>query len=96
MTKIEGFNKKTDTLTLCVLDPDDMYWPLPWYLRDYKLTTYLRKPPSNLNYDAIIAPVEYQMFREISEDEYASYNFTLRPTRDFILYYKKGLEMSQR
>ncbi|MDQ1251469.1 MAG: hypothetical protein QG646_572 [Euryarchaeota archaeon] len=96
MTKIEGFNKKTDTLTLCVLDPDDMYWPLPWYLRDYKLAAYLRKPPSNLNYDAIIAPVEYQMFREISEDEYASYNFTLRPTRDFILYYKKGLEMSQR
>lgn len=91
MTKIEGFNKKTDRLTLCVLDPYDMYWPLPWYLRDYKLASYLRKPPSNLNYDTIIAPVEYQMYREISEDEYASYNFTLRPTRDFILYYKKSL-----
>lgn len=96
MKKIEGFQKKPDTLTLCVLDPNDMYWPLPWYLRDYKLASYYRKPPSNLNYDAIIAPVEYQMYREISEDEYASYNFTLRPSRDFILYYKKGLEKSRR
>ena len=96
MKKIEGFNKKPDTLTLCVLDPYDMYWPLPWYLRDYKQASYFRKPPSNLNYDAIIAPVEYQMYREISEDEYASYNFTLRQGRDFILYYKKGLEKSRR
>jgi uncharacterized protein (TIGR03663 family) len=92
MEKIEGFNKNPDTLTLCVLDPNDLYWPLPWYLRDYKLASYFRKPPSNLKYDAIIAPVEYKMYREISENEYASYNFTLRPGRDFILYYKKGLE----
>jgi uncharacterized protein (TIGR03663 family) len=92
MNKIEGFNKKPDTLTLCVLDPDDLYWPLPWYLRDYRLASYFRKPPSNLNYDVIIAPVEYQMYREISTEEYASYNFTLRQGRDFVLYYKKGLE----
>ncbi len=96
MKKIEGFNKTPDTLTLCVLDPDDLYWPLPWYLRDYKLASYFRKPPPNLNYDAIIAPVEYQMSREISNDEYAPYNFTLRQEREFVLYYKKGLEKSQR
>jgi len=95
MEKIQGFNKGPETLTLCVLDPNDLYWPLPWYLRDYKLASYFRKPPSNLNYDAIIAPVEYQMYREISEDEYVSYNFTLRQGREFILYYKKGLEMSK-
>jgi predicted membrane-bound mannosyltransferase len=95
MEKIQGFNKGPETLTLCVLDPNDLYWPLPWYLRDYKLASYFRKPPSNLNYDAMIAPVEYQMYREISEDEYVSYNFTLRQGRDFILYYKKGLEMSK-
>jgi uncharacterized protein (TIGR03663 family) len=95
MKKIEEFNKKPDTLTLCVFDPDDLYWPLPWYLRDYKLASYFRKPPSNLNYDVIIAPVEYQMYREISKDEYAFYNFTLRQGREFILYYKKGLEKSR-
>jgi len=95
MEKIQGFNKGPETLTLYVLDPNDLYWPLPWYLRDYKLASYFRKPPSNLNYDAIIAPVEYQMYREISEDEYVSYNFTLRQGREFILYYKKGLEMSK-
>jgi uncharacterized protein (TIGR03663 family) len=96
MKKIEGFNQRPDTLTLCVLDPEDLYWPLPWYLRDYKLASYFRKPPSNLNYDVIIAPVEYQMYREISIDEYASYNFTLRQGREFILYYKKSLEKSQK
>jgi uncharacterized protein (TIGR03663 family) len=95
MKKIEGFNKNQDTLTLCVLDPNDMYWPIPWYLRDYKHASYFRKPPSNLNYDAIIAPVEYHMYREISIDEYVSYNFTLRQGRDFILYYKKGLTKSK-
>jgi uncharacterized protein (TIGR03663 family) len=95
MKKIEGFNKGPETLTLCVLDPNDMYWPIPWYLRDYKLASYLRKLPSNLNYDAIIAPVEYQMYREISIDEYVSYNFTLRQGRNFILYYKKGLTKSK-
>ena len=95
MKKIEEFNKNPDTLTLCVLDPDDLYWPLPWYLRDYKKASYFRKPPSNLNYDAIIAPVEYHMYREISKDEYAFYNFTLRQGREFILYYKKGLEKNR-
>lgn len=94
MQKVEGFNKQPDTLTLCVLDPDDMYWPLPWYLRDYKLGSYFRKPPSNLDYDVIIAPVEYGMYREIPEDQYESYNFSLRPTREFTLYYKKDLEKS--
>ena len=92
MEKIEGFNKGPETLRLCVVDPDDLYWPLPWYLRDYEKAAYFRKPPSNTNYDAIIVPAEYQMYNEISEEEYASYNFTLRPGKEFTLYYKKNLE----
>jgi predicted membrane-bound mannosyltransferase len=32
------------------------------------------------------------MYRELSEEEYSSYNFTLRPGRDFTLYYKNELE----
>jgi predicted membrane-bound mannosyltransferase len=80
---------------LCVFDPNDLYWPLPWYLRDYKLVSYLRKPLSDLKYDAIIAPVELQMYRGISADEYAPYNFTMVRGREFTLYYKKGLEKSK-
>jgi uncharacterized protein (TIGR03663 family) len=94
MKRIDELDKKyhplnPKTLTLCVTDPNDLYWPLPWYLRDYKKASYHRKPPGNLNYDLIIVPAEYQMYREISKNEYASYNFTLRQGREFTLYYKK-------
>jgi uncharacterized protein (TIGR03663 family) len=92
MEKIEGFNRGNDTLRLDVVDPDDLYWPLPWYLRDFEKAGYYRKPPTNINYDAIIVPAAYKIYREIPTEEYASYNFTLRPGRDFTLYYDKNLE----
>ena len=92
MEKIEGFNRGNDTLRLDVVDPDDLYWPLPWYLRDYEKAGYYKKPPTNINYDAIIVPAAYKMYREILNEEYTSYNFTLRPGRNFTLYYNKNLE----
>jgi uncharacterized protein (TIGR03663 family) len=90
--KIEGFNKGPETLTLCIIDPEDLYWPLPWYLRDYKLASYFRSLPENINYDVIIVPAQYQMYDRIPKEEYASYNFTLRQGREFTIYYKKELE----
>jgi len=39
-------------------------------------------------------PISYDMYRELPEEEYSSYNFTLRPGRDFTLYYKNELEKS--
>ena len=42
MEKIEGFNHGPETLTMYVVDPDNLYWPLPWYLRDYEKAAYLR------------------------------------------------------
>ena len=92
MEKIEGFNKGPETLTLCVIEPQDLYWPLPWYLRDYELASYFRNLPSNTNYDVIIVPAEYQMYNQISEEEYNSYSFTLRQGKEFTLYYKRNLE----
>ncbi len=92
MEMIEGFNRRPETLRLYVIDPNKLYWPLPWYLRDYEKTGYSSKPPVSSKYDAIIVPISYDMYREIPEEEYSSYNFTLRPGRDFTLYYKKTLE----
>ncbi|AKB17428.1 MULTISPECIES: flippase activity-associated protein Agl23 [unclassified Methanosarcina] len=94
MEKIEGFDRKPETLRLYVVDPNKLYWPLPWYLRDYEKIGYTSKPPASSKYDAIIVPASYDMYREISEEEYSSYNFTLRPGRDFALYYKKKLEVN--
>ncbi|MDD3246733.1 MAG: TIGR03663 family protein [Methanosarcina sp.] len=92
MVMIEGFNRRPETLRLYVIDPNKLYWPLPWYLRDYEKTGYSSKPPASSKYDAIIVPISYDMYKEISAEEYSSYNFTLRPGRDFTLYYKKTLE----
>jgi len=94
MEKIGGFDRRPETLRLYVVDPNQLYWPLPWYLRDYEKTGYSSKLPASSKYDAIIVPASYDMYREIPEEEYSSYNFTLRPGRDFTLYYKKKLEMS--
>ena len=94
MEKIEGFDRRPETLRLYVVDPNQLYWPLPWYLRDYEKTGYSSKPPASSKYDAIIVPISYDMYREIPEEEYSSYNFTLRPGRDFTLYYKKKLEIN--
>ncbi|AKB30279.1 hypothetical protein MSSIT_3560 [Methanosarcina siciliae T4/M] len=94
MEKIEVFDRRPETLRLYVVDPNKLYWPLPWYLRDYEKAGYTSKPPSSSKYEAIIVPSSYDMYREISAEEYSSYNFTLRPGRDFTLYYKKKLEAS--
>ncbi|AKB56064.1 MULTISPECIES: flippase activity-associated protein Agl23 [Methanosarcina] len=94
MKKIEVFNQGPETLRISVVDPDNLYWPLPWYLRDYEKTAYYTKPPAKAKYDAIIVPAEYQMYKEIQEEGYASYNFTLRPGKEFTLYYNKELENS--
>lgn len=95
MEKIEGFDRKPETLRICVVDPNRLYWPLPWYLRDYEKAAYSSKLPTSSKYDAIIVPISYDMYREIPEEEYSSYNFTLRPGRDFTLYYNKKLENNE-
>jgi uncharacterized protein (TIGR03663 family) len=95
MEKIEGFDKGPETLRISVVDPDNLYWPLPWYFRNYKKAEYYGEPPASEKYEAIIVPAAYQMYREIPEEEYASYNFSLRPGKEFTLYYDKKLQRSE-
>ena len=94
MEKIGGFNQGPDTLRISVVDPENLYWPLPWYLRDYKKAAYYSKPPTNEEYDAIIVPAGCWRYEE-NPEKYASYNFSLRPGKDFTLYYNKKLEKSK-
>lgn len=92
MEKIGEFDGSPETLRIYVIDQYQLYWPLPWYLRDYEKAAYSSKPPASSKYDAIIVPVSYDMYRELPEEEYSCYNFTLRPGRDFTLYYNNKLE----
>lgn len=92
MEKIGGFNLGPETLRISVVDPENLYWPLPWYLRDYEKAVYYTEPPAKKEYDAIIVPSTYRMYDIIPEEKYALYNFSLRPGKEFTLYYKKELE----
>lgn len=92
MEKIEGFNKGPENLRIAVVDPQSLYWPLPWYFRNYEKAEYYTVPPVNGEYDAIIVPATYQMYKEIPEEKYALKNFSLRPGKKLILYYDKNLE----
>jgi uncharacterized protein (TIGR03663 family) len=95
MEKIEEFNQGPETLRISVVDPENLYWPLPWYLRDYEKASYYREPPAKVEYNAIIVPATYQMYKEIPEEKYASYNFSLRPGKEFTLYYDKELKTNR-
>lgn len=95
MEKIEGFNQGPETLRISVVDPENLYWPLPWYFRDYEKAAYYTEPPASEEYDAIIVPAKYQMYGKIPKEEYASYNFILRPGKEFTLYYNKKLENAE-
>jgi uncharacterized protein (TIGR03663 family) len=94
MGKIEGFNKGPEHLRIAVVDPYNLYWPLPWYFRDYEKAEYYTAPPGNEKYDAIIVPAAYRMYEEIPEERYASYNFSLRPGKQLTLYYDKNLRIA--
>ena len=89
MEKIGGFNQGPETLRIAVVDSKNLYWPLPWYLRDYEKAAYYTKPPTKAEYDAIIVPAAYRMCDKIPKETYASYNFSLRPGKEFTLYYNK-------
>ncbi|MCC4768292.1 TIGR03663 family protein [Methanosarcina sp. DH1] len=95
MEKIEEFNIGPETLRISVVDPENLYWPLPWYLRDYEKAAYYTEPPAKAKYDAIIVPAKYRMYEVIPEEKYASYNFSLRPGKEFTLYYNKELENTE-
>jgi uncharacterized protein (TIGR03663 family) len=87
MEKINEFNLGPENLKIVVVDSENLYWPLPWYLRDYKKASYYTEPPVNKEYDAIIMPATSGMYSKIPTEGYASYNFSLRPGKEFTLYY---------
>ncbi|RXA16821.1 TIGR03663 family protein [Methanosarcina sp. MSH10X1] len=95
MEKIDGFDHDSENLRIAVVDPENLYWPLPWYFRDYEKAEYYISPPGNEKYDAIIVPAAYRMYNAIPEERYASYNFSLRPGKKLTLYYDKTLEKGE-
>ena len=70
----------------------DSYWPLPWYLRDYKNAKFWGKMISNPNSPVILA--RKNQAKELEEKLKGSYKtrlFEMRPSVWFVAHIQKGL-----
>ena len=89
LDKIEELDGGRNRLKILVADPDNLYWPLPWYLRDYKNRSYSGTVPSHSSSDVVIVPKSKS--KDLADSlgkRYESLQFTLRPGREFMMFYK--------
>lgn len=89
-----------DTLNLVQeiyrLNPSDIqisspdYWPLPWYLRSYTVSSYSQGISDNFDLPMLIAnESQAEEFGKKLEGKYTSQEFTLRPGVTLVLFSKK-------
>ncbi len=66
------------------------YWPLPWYLRSYKVSGYEDKAPEGFEGKLLIATKnqEEETFPKL-KGHYVAKTFTLRPAVDIVLFIKE-------
>jgi uncharacterized protein (TIGR03663 family) len=89
LDKIEELDGGKNRVEILVADPDNLYWPLPWYLRDYKHRSYSGTVPLHSSADVVIVPKSRSEDLAYSlGDRYESMQFDLRPGREFIMLYK--------
>ncbi|MBN2488318.1 MAG: TIGR03663 family protein [Methanosarcinaceae archaeon] len=89
MDKIEELDGGRNRVEILVADPENLYWPLPWYLRDYKHRSYSGTVPLHSSADVVIVPKSRSEDLAYSLGErYESMQFDLRPGREFIMLYK--------
>jgi len=83
---LDGGGKRLEIL---VADPKNLYWPLPWYLQDYKNRRYLKEMPSHSDADVVIVP-KYgsEPLADSLGNRYEAMQFTLRPGREFMMFYR--------
>jgi uncharacterized protein (TIGR03663 family) len=81
-----------EDLDIAVLSPD--YWPLPWYLRDYKRVGYYGQPsPTNSSLVIVNTSQEPELLQML-EGNYTRVNsYPLRPGVMLALYARKDLNV---
>ncbi len=89
LDKIEELDGGRNRVEILVADPDNLYWPLPWYLQDYKHRSYSGTVPLHSSTDVVIVPrSRSDDLADSLGDRYESMQFDLRPGREFIMFYK--------
>lgn len=72
--------------SILVAAPENDYWPLPWYMRNYKGCGYLNKVPEHSDADIVIIP-ESERHNITLDWRYSKREFTLRPGYEMVIYY---------
>lgn len=72
--------------SILIAAPENDYWPLPWYMRNYKGCGYLNSVPEHSDADIVIIPDSKR--HNITLDwRYSNREFTLRPGYEMVMYY---------
>lgn len=72
--------------SITIAAPENDYWPLPWYMRNYDGCGYLHSVPEHSDSDIAIVPADKT--HNITLDwRYSKKVFTLRPGYDMAMYY---------
>lgn len=79
-------------LFIRVIQPDQDYWPLPWYLRTFGRVGYWHELPDKLDADVIIADMSLgEEIEERVEGSYMGEMHGLRPGVLRVVYIEQGL-----
>ena len=71
-----------------ISSPD--YWPLPWYLKNLRVSSYSQELPEGFALPALIASsAQSEQFTEKLSEHYYSEEFVLRPGVDLVLWLRK-------
>ena len=99
LEEIDRISKRLGTgpdTGIAMVSPD--YWPLPWYLRDYKRVGYYQKIVSTNEPIIIASTVQEEQLKQAYEDRYvlvssgkSDGSFGLRPGVDLLLYVRKDV-----
>jgi predicted membrane-bound mannosyltransferase len=99
LEEIDRISKRLGTGTdtgIAMVSPD--YWPLPWYLRDYKRVGYYQKVVSTNEPIIIASTVQEEQLKQAYDDRYvlvssvkSDGSFGLRPGVDLLLYVRKDV-----
>ncbi len=83
---IEERVRDDSNASITIAAPDNDYWPLPWYVRNYDSCGYLNSVPEHSDSDIVIVPADET--HNITLDwRYSKKVFTLRPGYDMAMYY---------
>jgi predicted membrane-bound mannosyltransferase len=103
LDKLAPTDAQKNSFVIKVMAPDSEYWPLPWYLRQFKQVGFWPSVPADPYSDAMIVSTAFQANLDQKKTHLMAGLFELRPQTFFELYvetnawttYVNGAQRSQ-